>query len=130
MSAVKTDDLRQIKGLGPAKIELIEQTLNAHDDPSQVTATQLAEIQGVSERLAKQVVKVVRGQSPTTQPRRKRRATSNGSSNAGTITLTAGFIRKAVRQMMADGDEREARKMLAAVSDLLDDEPVPQNRIR
>lgn len=127
MSAVTTEDLRQIKGLGPAKVELIQQTLESLDDPSQVTAKQLAEIQGVSERLAKQVVGLMRGDEPKTATRRRRRAASNGGPKP--IKLTAGFIRKAARQMLADGDETEARKMLNAVSDLLDDETVPRDRL-
>lgn len=126
MSAVTTEDLRQIKGLGPAKVELIQQALESFDDPSQVTAAQLTEIQGVSERLARQVISVVRGEKPEAK-RRRRNANTNGGPEP--ITLTAGFIRKAARQMLADGDTAEARKMFSAVSDLLDDEPVPHDRI-
>jgi NAD-dependent DNA ligase len=141
-------DLRQIKGLGPRKAEAIQETLESVEDLSKVTKTDLADIQGVSEALAEQVIRLVRGQSvaPAKRAPRKRTrkatarkastATTNGSepSNLATdesrsITLTAGFLRKAANQLAEEGNQLEAQRLRNSVSDLLDHDVVPFSRI-
>lgn len=146
-TTITTEDLRNIKGLGPRKAEIIRQVIADSDD---VTAKQLAEIQGVSDRLAKQVVALVQGKPLPKEPTRKKatrktvkkataKKSSNGSSRykpgnkfveqAEAIQLTAGFVRKAGKQMIEEGRLNEAKQWLGAVMDLMDDELVPQDRL-
>ena len=152
MSTVTTEDLRGIKGLGPRKAEIIRQTLESNEA---VTAKDLAEIQGVSDRLAKEVVRLVKGDSAkttakatkttaskatakATRKKATRKKASNGSKytpgnkfveQTEAIQLTAGFVRKAARQMIEEGRLNEAKQWLSAVMDLMDDENVPHDRL-
>lgn len=139
-----TEDLVQIKGLGPSKAKLLQEALEAYDDPTQATATELAEIDGVSEQLAKQVIKVVKGGTPTAPPKkatrkkaaRKKaarkpaaRASATTSNGHSTLTLTAGQVRRLARALDEAGEKTEAKRLRSGVADLLDEEPIPSSRI-
>lgn len=142
MSNVTLEELRQIKGLGPSKAQKIADQLSAFDDPAKATTEDLAMIQGVSERIAKEVLTLVNGGEVTQEaktPRRTRRkskprtTTGNGkakwSNTPEPIKMTAGFVRKAARAAVEEGREEEGRAWAMAVYDLLDNELVPHDRM-
>lgn len=134
MSDIGVKELRQIKGLGPKKAELIASTLS-----DETTIEDLRAIKGVSDNLAKQVIELRdAGGEPVKSAKRTRKSAakataskstaraSNGVSN-GRIILTAGTLRKVARAIETT-ELDEATRIRNSVADLLDTETVPAER--
>lgn len=135
MSDIGIKELRQVKGLGPKKAEVIASILN-----DETSVEDLRALKGVSDNLAKQVIDLRDSGGEPVKPvkrTRKRTAkkTTSGKATAratrvssnGHISLTAGTLRKTARAIEGSEPE-EAKRLRNAVADLLDAEPVPQDR--
>lgn len=140
MSDISVKELRQIKGLGPKKAEIIASMLK-----EATTVEDLQAVRGVSETLASQVIALRDGEQvvePKPEPKkatRKRttkkvtgKATAQPTRKNGRgITLDAGTLRRMARSLSESenpADQAEANRVQHAVADLLDDEPVPASR--
>lgn len=135
MSDITVKDLRQIKGLGPRKAQVIKEHLDARPDV-EVTADDLASIQGVSPRMAKQVVKLVKAGSTETEKEaaikpgstRKAKAKTNKTKKAtttnGHIDVKAGEVRIFARQAEEFGFSTLANELRTIAASKLDNETV------
>lgn len=140
MSDITVKDLRQIKGLGPRKAQVIKDHLDARPD-NEVTVEDLASIQGVSPRMAKAVVKLVKGKDtePTEKEapikpgstraktnKTKKSTKTNGSKTAtnGHIDVKAGDVRVFARQAEEFGFESLANELRSLAAAKLDNESV------
>lgn len=148
-TTVTVKDLRKIKGLGPTKAQTIKGILDSHESPTDVTIEELASIQGISTRTARQVVQEVLAASRRTEadsderqeaPKRKKtakakarvtakstksKATSNG--NGKHVERTAGDVRRFANEAEAFGLTDLATSMREQVCAKLDDETITLN---
>lgn len=138
MNDIKLSDLRQIKGLGPKKANIIASLLKGTEDPTTLTEEDLGRVKGISPHLAEEVISLVQSEGEPLKPVKKatrKKATKRTPEAAvaqrsgnGRITLKAGLIRRVAREYDAVGDTAEAAKLRSIAADLLDDEPVPHDR--
>lgn len=130
-NTITVEDLRQVKGLGPSKAQAVKDFLDSLANPAEADVSALSDIQGISNRMAKQIIHVTKGESledepktkkATTKRRTTKRRTSRSSSNGH--SKTARDVRVFARLAEEQGFGEVAATLRNAVSAKLDDEKV------
>lgn len=130
-NTITVKDLRQVKGLGPNKAQVVKDFLDSLDTPTEADESALASLQGISPRMAKEIIQVTKGEAvEASKPKRKSRKTKTKtkakarSAPSNGHAKTARDVRVFARLAEDQGFGDVAATLRNAVSAKLDDEKV------